>query len=283
MDTAPASVDRVLAGSGRPLDSALQQDMGQRFGHDFSRVRVHSGGAAEQSAQDVNANAYTVGHDMVFGAGRFAPGTHEGRRLIAHELAHVVQQRGTAPMIQRQPIKPVEKSKFDFMLVDVEGRQKVVAVNRPTDPAEFLQAFQEKGEQLIDAEFKWLSNNLIQFTADAVQKQKRNPFANISLETLRDVAAQAYEKVLGALVVRGTTEAASALIKVIHFSKKVLYVGKTTGRFASRFGGFLAWAASALVQALIGPLFDKTNELVKQAVEAIRRGDAGRDEQSHYP
>ena len=67
MQAAPASVDRVLASSGRPLDPALQQDMGQRFGHDFSRVRVHSGAAAEQSARDVNANAYTVGHNIVFG------------------------------------------------------------------------------------------------------------------------------------------------------------------------------------------------------------------------
>jgi hypothetical protein len=92
VDTAPASVDRVLASSGRPLEPALQQDMGQRFGHDFSRVRVHSGTAAEQSAREVNAHAFTVGHNMVFGAGWFAPGTHEGRRLIAHELTHVVQQ-----------------------------------------------------------------------------------------------------------------------------------------------------------------------------------------------
>ena len=89
---APASVDRVLTSTGRPLETALQQDMEQRFGHDFSRVRVHSGTAAEQSARDVNANAYTVGHDMVFGADRFVPGTREGRRLIAHELTHVVQQ-----------------------------------------------------------------------------------------------------------------------------------------------------------------------------------------------
>jgi hypothetical protein len=93
-DSAPASVERVLANSGRPLNPALQQEMEQRFGCDFSRVRVHSGGAAEQSAQDVNANAYTVGHNIVFGAGQFAPGTPEGRRLIAHELTHVVQQSG---------------------------------------------------------------------------------------------------------------------------------------------------------------------------------------------
>ena len=92
MGAAPASVDHVLAGSGSPLEPTLQLDMEQRFGHDFSRVRVHSGAAAEQSARDVNANAYTVGHKIVFGAGRFVPGAHDGRRLIAHELTHVVQQ-----------------------------------------------------------------------------------------------------------------------------------------------------------------------------------------------
>lgn len=95
-DTALASVDRVLASSGSPLEPALQQDMEQRFGHNFSRVRVHSGAAAEQSARAVSANAYTVGHHIVFDSDRFAPGTHEGRRLIAHELTHVVQQSGAA-------------------------------------------------------------------------------------------------------------------------------------------------------------------------------------------
>ena len=92
---APASVDRVLAGPGRPLDAALRQDMEQRFGYDFSRVRVHSGLAAEQSALDVNSNAYTVGKNIVFRAGQYTPGTQDGRRLIAHELTHVVQQSGS--------------------------------------------------------------------------------------------------------------------------------------------------------------------------------------------
>ncbi len=92
--TVPASVDRVLSGSGRPLDPTIQQDMGRRFGHDFSQVRVHTGSVAEQSAQDINAHAYTVGHNIVFGAGGFTPGSHEGRKLIAHELTHVVQQTG---------------------------------------------------------------------------------------------------------------------------------------------------------------------------------------------
>jgi Domain of unknown function (DUF4157) len=91
-ETAPASVERALASSGRPLEPALQQDMEQRFGHDFSRVRVHSNAAAERSALDVNAQAYTVGHNIVFGTGQFQPHTPNGQRLLAHELTHVVQQ-----------------------------------------------------------------------------------------------------------------------------------------------------------------------------------------------
>ena len=98
MDAAPASVDQALASPGRPLEPALRQDMERRFGYDFSGVRVHSSAAAEQSARDVNAHAYTVGQDIIFGVGRFAPGTHEGRRLIAHELTHVVQQSGSDGM-----------------------------------------------------------------------------------------------------------------------------------------------------------------------------------------
>lgn len=89
---APASVGVALAAASRPLEPSLRSEMEQRFGHDFSRVRIHSDAAAARSAHEVNAHAYTVGQSVVFGAGRFAPSTQEGRRLIAHELTHVVQQ-----------------------------------------------------------------------------------------------------------------------------------------------------------------------------------------------
>jgi hypothetical protein len=91
---APASVHAVLRSSGQPLDTATRNFMEPRFGQDLSRVRVHSDAAAQRSARDVNAHAYTVGRNIVFGAGRLAPGTQEGKRLIAHELAHVAQQEG---------------------------------------------------------------------------------------------------------------------------------------------------------------------------------------------
>ena len=100
-ETATASVGQALASPGRPLEPVLRQDMERRFGYDFSRVRVHSGATAERSAQDVNASAYTVGHDIVFDAGGYAPGTREGQRLLAHELTHVVQQSQGAHQLQR--------------------------------------------------------------------------------------------------------------------------------------------------------------------------------------
>lgn len=93
-DAVPASVERALQGSGHPLDSATRGDMEQRFGHDFSGVRIHQGGLADESARDLGARAYTRGSDIVFGSGQFAPGTGAGRRLLAHELTHVVQQGG---------------------------------------------------------------------------------------------------------------------------------------------------------------------------------------------
>ena len=79
-------------GPGQPLDGAARAFFEPRFGEDFSNVRVHSYAAAEQSADEVSAQAYTLGSDIVFAAGRYAPTTSEGRRLIAHELTHVVQQ-----------------------------------------------------------------------------------------------------------------------------------------------------------------------------------------------
>jgi hypothetical protein len=91
---APSSVDQALRSPGHALDPGTRGFFETRFGHDFSGVRVHRDAAAERSAEDINALAYTVGHDIVFGAGRFAPATPEGRRLLAHELAHVVQQEG---------------------------------------------------------------------------------------------------------------------------------------------------------------------------------------------
>jgi len=81
---------------GQPLEAATRAYFEPRFGQDFRDVRVHSNDGAAVSAREVNARAYTVGSDIVFGAGEFAPTTQTGRGLLAHELAHTVQQRNAS-------------------------------------------------------------------------------------------------------------------------------------------------------------------------------------------
>jgi hypothetical protein len=84
----------LAASRGEPLAPEARTFMEPRFGRGFADVRVHTGPAAARSAQAIGAAAYTVGRDLVFGAGRYRPGTASGRRLLAHELAHVAQQSG---------------------------------------------------------------------------------------------------------------------------------------------------------------------------------------------
>lgn len=100
---APADVEGVVGSAGSPLDTGTREFMESRFGKDFSGVRVHTGTEAAHSARSVHALAYTVGNHIVFGASQFAPATSAGRRLLAHELTHVVQQNGIAgPALRRQ-------------------------------------------------------------------------------------------------------------------------------------------------------------------------------------
>lgn len=90
---APSIVHNVLNSTGQPLDAETLAFMEPRFSHNFGQVRVHADENAAESATAVNALAYTVGSHMVFGAGKYAPDTTEGKRLLAHELTHVIQQR----------------------------------------------------------------------------------------------------------------------------------------------------------------------------------------------
>jgi hypothetical protein len=83
-------------GTGHPLEQNTQREMEGLFGHDFTRVRVHTDANAAQSARSVGALAYTIGRDVVFGSGLYTPETPSGRRLLAHELTHVVQQAGAS-------------------------------------------------------------------------------------------------------------------------------------------------------------------------------------------
>jgi hypothetical protein len=95
-EMAPPIVHEVLRSPGEPLESAARAYFEPRFGHDFSNVRLHTDTKAAESAQAVNALAYTVGNDIVFANPPSVLGTAEGTRILAHELTHVLQQSGVS-------------------------------------------------------------------------------------------------------------------------------------------------------------------------------------------
>jgi len=95
-------VQEVTRSSGEALDLPTRKFMESRFGHDFSQVRVHTGLDADEAARVVHARAFTLGHDIVLGSGQYTPNRARGRRLLAHELTHVVQQTGFSAGASRQ-------------------------------------------------------------------------------------------------------------------------------------------------------------------------------------
>ena len=110
LSSVPDAIDTMVnSEAAQPLDRATRAFMEPRFGHDFSKVRVHTDVRAAESARAVNALAYTVGRDIVFGEGQYAPGTDVGRQLLAHELTHTIQQAKVPPSVPLQPL-PSESS-----------------------------------------------------------------------------------------------------------------------------------------------------------------------------
>ncbi len=105
--------ERTISETGKPLESNTREFMEARFGTDFSGVRVHADAHAVESAEALNASAYAIGNDIVFGAGQYAPQNQAGRHLLAHELTHTLQQGGAPTAVARKPAPAPPKEK-DF-------------------------------------------------------------------------------------------------------------------------------------------------------------------------
>lgn len=148
-------------GAGQPLDAPQRNFFETRMGHDFGDVRVHTGAQAQRSADAFDANAYTVGSDIVFGAGQYAPETAGGQRLLAHELTHVVQQeRGATQEIARQP-RSLEESLPAEELLDDELFWEVIELRRWLEE-----------NQVNSAETGRLTEELTRFEAEAGHRLK---------------------------------------------------------------------------------------------------------------
>ncbi len=149
VNAVPPIVHNVLNSPGQPLDTETRALMEPRFGHDFSKVRIHTDERAVQSAQTVNALAYTVGRDVVFGQGQYAPGTSEGKGLLAHELTHVVQQRS---MSRGGPLTVGPAGESDEQEADAAYRSASNIVQPSTQPIRLQRAIGD-GHDLTSPRF----------------------------------------------------------------------------------------------------------------------------------
>jgi hypothetical protein len=122
---APPIVHEVLNSLGQPLDKTTRAFFETRFGHDFSHVRVHMNSKAAEAARAIQASAFTFGRNIIFGTGRYEPETSIGKRLLAHELTHVVQQTSVPAMpSSRLAIEPSDS------LLELEADQTAEAIGR---------------------------------------------------------------------------------------------------------------------------------------------------------
>jgi hypothetical protein len=164
VEAAVRAAERV----GVPLPRDVRNYFEPRFGHDFSAVRVHADGEAADGARAVRARAYTIGRDIVFGSGQYAPATMDGRRLLAHELVHVVQQAAGAatstqsvPDVQRGEPNGAAIGTASFSTASLQLRSAPVAIQRKAsaDDVERAEkehrATQQRVYQLLEPDTRW--------------------------------------------------------------------------------------------------------------------------------
>jgi Domain of unknown function (DUF4157)/Bacterial protein of unknown function (DUF922) len=163
---APPLVREVLNAGGQPLEAAARQFFEHQFGHDFSRVRIHDDARAAESARAVNALAYTVGPDVVFASGRYAPHSIAGRKLLAHELTHVVQQSSAASAVisgfDRGASDPLERA-ADQLAEKITSKDSGAAVTQSAVlarlPARSLQRYRVPSELPCSGVVDWLDTH----------------------------------------------------------------------------------------------------------------------------
>jgi Domain of unknown function (DUF4157) len=180
--SAPAAAAQAIPDDGQPLDAATRAFMEPRFGHDFAKVRVHTDARAAESAASYSARAYTLGSDIVFGAGEYTPGTSDGQHLLAHELTHVVQQNGSAASPATIHREPVETSLPDT--APVLGKK--VSPERMNDD-ELATGILHKLRGILDA-WKTALGNFYVVLASSSDKETRPNLPGVILDFLREEA-----------------------------------------------------------------------------------------------
>jgi hypothetical protein len=231
VNAVPSLVHDVLDSPGQHLDEGTRAFMEPRFGHDFSQVSIHADEESATAARNINATAYTLGQDIVFGSGEYAPETDTGRYLLAHELAHVVQQsrRGhqTPPPIPTHPLEQAAQQVASIVAsggtAHVEGASAPGIARQPRsldqslDPTKMWDADLAQEIALIrqwladnpvnSPENDQLTNTLAEMETEVMQRNGRPNQADAGAEQLSYMGVETTETSVPALVDTSTPSA----------------------------------------------------------------------------
>ena len=169
---APAIVHQVLDGPGQALDQPSRAFFEPRLGADLTHVRVHTDSHAAKSADAVGAFAYTVGHQLVFGDGQYAPGTQRGRELIAHELAHVLQQGAAGRRSLRRRPRP------DLLNVNLSPAEARAMSDGDLDQSMVLLRDQLASMSSDSRDYRGAQENLMVLEAESDRRKQPAPVAS---------------------------------------------------------------------------------------------------------
>lgn len=219
-EASAAHADAGLQSPSQPLDGPTRELMESRFGHQFADVRIHTGEHAAAAATAINAHAYTVGRDIVFGANRFDPVSRDGQRLLAHELTHVVQQGqgqaaparaqrsaadGAATAAAPTPGQPSSTARLRLLIANIERLHAQATAQDQPAPGDSSASGPTAGAEAAD----------VQRHVDTVGQM---------LERLREVAAGADEglktSVLSALSAQGARQAEAKLESQVRVERR---------------------------------------------------------------
>ncbi len=257
-----------LKGLGQPMPDGEREFFESRMGYDFGNVRLHTDGKAVQTARNLNARAYAVGTDIAFGQGEYAPGTTEGRRLMAHELTHVVQQGGAG--LKEAPEQPAASA--PEVEPDLAARETIA---RELDSFSMRDLIQNKMEEArekaraMESGWRMRVSRLVQ----ALQAQKRkNPIPDMN--QMREQSAQFRDKVR--LVV---TEAAGHMWKEYKFKVTLPIIAEVAAQAKSSDGSVPLSANDMKIkpgdypeyEAMLDPIGEKA--ILEALRQAFRKTD----------
>jgi hypothetical protein len=257
-----AIVNAVLSrGDGQPLDSTTRSFMEQRFGHDFSRVRIHTSEHASASAHAVNALAYTVGRDVIFEREQYAPETEVGRRLLAHELTHVVQQR-EAPVLSASPVQAVEQVKVHEQ---TDGQQ----VQREDQPAQQEKSWWEEIVEFSESAI-W---TLVKEFAPELAPILREILDKGILEWLKGKISSVIDTFINTLMEPVHTVQGVAQWLSTHFSELLTWMQEAAAKLAKGDCSAITEASEKIQQVVSGiitPIVDRVKEVGLRRDKGVR-------------